>query len=547
MLRAALAIALSLAASAAVAQTNVSVPNVPATPTVVGSGISGTFTAGDLVAGGPGSGQIQDTSALAQGYATMPVGIDFTSAIVYAGASGPANSWIYNQASISGAATNGVDGLISPNHFLIAHDTVTTTSDLYGLSVKLQPDTGHTGGRSALLGYISVIGAPNVATNNAEYVGIQGLASMAINLGGTSGSLANGVGFLFGGNSNAFTASGATFLQGITSWEFDVTVPTGSSVGRKHGIMIVQGATDAVNGTYEDSAIEIASQSGATAFWPIGLEFGSYSSQWAFGATSTLIGATQRTLPSSDSPIALYGINFSAVTFQSGGGFLKSTGFLVDPSGNATANTFVLGSAGTTTNPAIEFTTCCTNCGIVTPASSQWEIVAGGTADIDFGVTTSGRVTVTPPLNLAGSTGAALTFTSTTAGISLRNGGTLVTTPANGSFQHGAADAATAVAQTVRVQSVAAGNSNVNGQNLTVIGSLSTGSGTSGDIIFQTGGTGAGSTAQNAATTAMTIKGATQQVIFAGPIKVTALQSGTPSTYACFDATGNLISSGSAC
>ena len=34
---------------------------------------------------------------------------------------------------------------------------------------------------------------------------------------------------------------------------------------------------------------------------------------------------------------ALYGIDFSAVTFASGGAFLKSTGFLVDPSGNVTA------------------------------------------------------------------------------------------------------------------------------------------------------------------------------------------------------------------
>lgn len=35
--------------------------------------------------------------------------------------------------------------------------------------------------------------------------------------------------------------------------------------------------------------------------------------------------------------------------------------------------------------------------------------------------------------------------------------------------------------------------------------------------------------------------------VFSGPIKVSSLQSGTPATYACFDSSGNLISSGSAC
>lgn len=57
-------------------------------------------------------------------------------------------------------------------------------------------------------------------------------------------------------------------------------------------------------------------------------------------------------------------------------------------------------------------------------------------------------------------------------------------------------------------------------------GSLSTGSGTSGDLVFQTGGTGAGTTAQNTATTALTIKGATQTVQIA-TAKALAFASGT--------------------
>jgi hypothetical protein len=84
-------------------------------------------------------------------------------------------------------------------------------------------------------------------------------------------------------------------------------------------------------------------------------------------------------------------------------------------------------------------------------------------------------------------------------------------------LQFGAADAAAPVAQTTQVQSVVAGTTNTAGVNWTLKGSLSTGSGTSGDIILQTGGTGAGSTAQNTATSALTVKGATQAVLAVSP------------------------------
>lgn len=82
-------------------------------------------------------------------------------------------------------------------------------------------------------------------------------------------------------------------------------------------------------------------------------------------------------------------------------------------------------------------------------------------------------------------------------------------------WQSGAADAAAPVAQKLGVQSVIAGTSNTSGQNWTLNGSVSTGSGTSGDIILQTGGTGAAATVQNSEVAALTIKGATQRVVAA--------------------------------
>lgn len=92
----------------------------------------------------------------------------------------------------------------------------------------------------------------------------------------------------------------------------------------------------------------------------------------------------------------------------------------------------------------------------------------------------------------------------------------ILTRKAAASWQYGAADAAVAVAQTTRVQSVVAGTAAANGANWTLIGSLPTGTGTSGDIIFQTGvKTGSGTT-QGTPTTALTIKGENAGVIIKG-------------------------------
>ena len=87
-----------------------------------------------------------------------------------------------------------------------------------------------------------------------------------------------------------------------------------------------------------------------------------------------------------------------------------------------------------------------------------------------------------------------------------------ISSPAANALSFGGADVAAPGAQTLSVPNVVAGTSNTAGANWTHVGSLSTGSGASGDMIFQTGGTGAGATVQNAAVTALTIKGASQLV-----------------------------------
>jgi hypothetical protein len=84
-------------------------------------------------------------------------------------------------------------------------------------------------------------------------------------------------------------------------------------------------------------------------------------------------------------------------------------------------------------------------------------------------------------------------------------------------LQLGAADAATALAQTLSVQSVVAGTTNTAGANLTITGSQGTGTGAGGSIVFQVAPAGSSGTAQNALSTALTIAG-TRAATFASSV-----------------------------
>lgn len=84
-------------------------------------------------------------------------------------------------------------------------------------------------------------------------------------------------------------------------------------------------------------------------------------------------------------------------------------------------------------------------------------------------------------------------------------GGNRLITATSGSFIFGAADAASAVAQSFSAQSVVAGTSNIAGANWTFKGSIGTGTGAGGQMIFQTAPAGSSSSAQNALATALTL------------------------------------------
>ena len=145
----------------------------------------------------------------------------------------------------------------------------------------------------------------------------------------------------------------------------------------------------------------------------------------------------------------------------------------------------------------------------------------GGTYASRFSVSKSGSITVANQILAAGSiasTLGSLTLSAASAAIFITND-TILTRRGERNLRFGAADAATALAQTLSVQSVVAGTTNTAGANLTITGSQGTGTGAGGSIIFQVAPAGSSGTAQNALATALTINSA-GQLLFAGSASV---------------------------
>ena len=90
---------------------------------------------------------------------------------------------------------------------------------------------------------------------------------------------------------------------------------------------------------------------------------------------------------------------------------------------------------------------------------------------------------------------------------------TIIRRAAAATLQLGAADASSAVAQTLQVQSVVAGTSNAAGADFSIYGSKSTGTGAGGSIKFYTSPAGSTGSAQNAGTLGLTITSAKSVVL----------------------------------
>jgi hypothetical protein len=123
-------------------------------------------------------------------------------------------------------------------------------------------------------------------------------------------------------------------------------------------------------------------------------------------------------------------------------------------------------------------------------------------------VTKAGAVTAASTIT---STGTISTSGNLNVGVAQQvawTGRAILTSPATGCLQFGAADSTLPVAQTLCAQSVLTGGATDQaGVNLTIQGSAGTGAGVGGSIIFQTAPAGTTGTTKNTLVTAMTIAG----------------------------------------
>lgn len=225
--------------------------------------------------------------------------------------------------------------------------TITSTAALTGVSAFLDGvNMGCSLQTSAVQGGINclqVITGLNAATNasnaNRNYVGIVGASQANTGDGGTNTG-AGALGAMTAANFIGSAVNGATNLFAVQGGEVNITLQTGSSARLKSGWAVVPLANDAVHGVSLDAGYVLGAQTGA-----VGLNQGYWLTN-THGQFPLASGAT--VLGSDSAGTVTHGVDLSPLTCSSD--CFKSTGFLVDGSGNLTANNVT--TAWTTFTPS---------------------------------------------------------------------------------------------------------------------------------------------------------------------------------------------------
>jgi hypothetical protein len=219
---------------------------------------------------------------------------------------------------------------------------------------------GTKGARIAQQTSMSITGNTNDSPGNGLYfIGDTVNATTNGSLGGTASSHG---GNLFGMHVGSQLQSGGKYVNGLAGLEVDVGAQTGSSVLYKNGIASILQGGDAIDPSAHPSfafGIGLNVDSPHSPGWGYGLSFGGPSGWWPMNTkTGIMIYADPAHYAGSPALQAATGIDFSAVKFLTA--FIKSTGFLVDGTGNVSAASYKVGAtAGVTCSgsPTSQFAT----------------------------------------------------------------------------------------------------------------------------------------------------------------------------------------------
>lgn len=185
----------------------------------------------------------------------------------------------------------------------------------------------------------------------------------------------------------------------------------------------------------------------------------------------------------------------------------NNSGSFGGASGWTTNGTVLTGGAGSAATPTLAIGN--TTTGPYSVSTTGLGFSINGTNVLDYGISFAGALNVVGNQVIAGATG--LTLTNSSGALFFRNQATALSSSASNTFNLGGTQAAGAASAQI-IALVTAGATNNTAGNFTLRAGLSTGTATNPDVIFQTGvKTSSGSTVATA-TTALTIKGETQQV-----------------------------------
>jgi hypothetical protein len=226
-------------------------------------------------------------------------------------------------------------------------DTATITGGFFGNGLNITDNFGGSlvqGGRQTIISTAALNATTSASSTNRNYVGVQGVGQAIANDNGTNpAALGTSAGAMFGGSFiGVLGNSSATSFLNVTGAEFNTRMVTGSSAAVKTLAQFSADVLDRVQGSVVDSMLWLSNQSASNPGWNAGILFDGTNSVWPIKSTGTIfqtIGAGT----------AAHGVDLSATTFSSDA--FKSTGFLVDGSGNLTANNVT--TAWTTFTPSL--------------------------------------------------------------------------------------------------------------------------------------------------------------------------------------------------
>jgi hypothetical protein len=242
----------------------------------------------------------------------------FNGVLAYSGGQSAANSAFWSQ--VTSLTGSGNDAYSNPaNAMFVTGDTATATTGSFD-GLYLQHDFGGAaaGGRTGLNIRLRQTAATTEAA--AAWVGLAIQAWGQATDGGTTGA-GNGRGKVFAMNPQCILNGNATFFARCTGGEVNTTVATGANVEQKLGWSVIQANADQVQGSLFDGGYVLANQVSAVG-WQCGWCTGNNDGNWPITSTGTIIGTWthSQTAPGTSSVgTALYGIDFTQVTFAAGG------------------------------------------------------------------------------------------------------------------------------------------------------------------------------------------------------------------------------------